>query len=55
MREVLGLKAETGARKDEMGNLEAMVHVGTKRNSSAKELVFYSGVLLLFCVSFILR
>lgn len=34
-----------------MGNLGAMVHVGTKRNSSAKELAFCSGVLLLFCVS----
>lgn len=38
-----------------MGNLGATVYVGTKRNSSAKKLAFYSGVLLLFCVSFILR
>lgn len=37
-----------------MGNLGAMVHVGAERNSSAEELAFYSGVLLLFSVSFVL-
>lgn len=55
--QVLGLKAETGARKDEMhGKIRSCGYMWARKGTlQQKKLHFYSGGLLLFCVSFALR